>query len=148
MIALSGGLWYGTGYANQVKPLNNTLYNRKEDIIKTKTFDEFFEIYKEENNIIASQFNYDIITCGKEDNIKYGLNKSGQVMMECKYDSIEFLNEGLHEYIRNKNGQEYVFAKNVELSSIYNLRFKYNVLEEDYVYKSYLNGSAFGDGID
>ena len=48
MIALSGGLWYGTGYANQVKPLNDTLYNRKEDIIKAKNFDEFFEIYKDE----------------------------------------------------------------------------------------------------
>ena len=48
MSALSGGLWYGTGYANQVKPLNDTLYNRKEDIIKAKNFDEFFEIYKDE----------------------------------------------------------------------------------------------------
>lgn len=48
MIALSGGLWYGTGYANQVKALNNTLYTRREDIINAKTFDDFFEIYKEE----------------------------------------------------------------------------------------------------
>ena len=48
MIALSGGLWYGTGYANQVKPLNETLYKRRTDIEKAETFDDFFEIYKEE----------------------------------------------------------------------------------------------------
>lgn len=48
MIALSGGMWYGTGYANQVKPLNETLYKRKDDILKAKTFDEFFEIYTQE----------------------------------------------------------------------------------------------------
>ncbi|MBQ2897742.1 MAG: hypothetical protein IJE46_05430 [Clostridia bacterium] len=48
MIALSGGLWYGTGYANQVKALDNTLYTRREDIIKAKDFDEFYKIYEEE----------------------------------------------------------------------------------------------------
>lgn len=132
---------------------NVSLVDREKKIIKVENGEKItyydvvnnseLESYKEDNNIVASQFNYDVITCGKEENIKYGLNKSGQVMLECKYDSIEFLNEGLHEYIRNKNGQEYVFAQNVELSSIYNLRFKYNILEEDYVYKSYLNGSAF-----
>ncbi len=48
MIALSGGVWYGTGYVNQVKALNDTLYTRREDITKAATFDDFFEIYKEE----------------------------------------------------------------------------------------------------
>lgn len=48
MIALAGGIWYGTGYANQVKPLNETLYKRKDDILKATSFDEFFEIYKQE----------------------------------------------------------------------------------------------------
>lgn len=48
MIALSGGMWYGTGYANQVKALDNTLYTRKDDIVKAETFDDFFEIYRQE----------------------------------------------------------------------------------------------------
>ena len=48
MIALAGGMWYGTGYANQVKALNDTLYNRKEDILKAETFDDFFQIYEQE----------------------------------------------------------------------------------------------------
>ena len=48
MIALAGGMWYGTGYANEVKPLDTTLYTRRADIEAAKNFDEFFEIYKEE----------------------------------------------------------------------------------------------------
>ena len=48
LIALSGGMWYGGGCSNQVKPLRETLYRRKEDVLKAKTFADFFEIYKEE----------------------------------------------------------------------------------------------------
>lgn len=48
MIALSGGMWYGTGYANQVKALDNTLYTRKDDIVKAETFGDFFKIYCQE----------------------------------------------------------------------------------------------------
>ncbi len=48
LISLTGGTWYGAGTSNQVKPLNETLYKRKEDLLKAETFDDFFEIYKEE----------------------------------------------------------------------------------------------------
>ena len=48
MIALSGGMWYGTGYANQVKPLNETLYKRKEDLLAAENFDECFSVYEQE----------------------------------------------------------------------------------------------------
>lgn len=48
MIALAGGLWYGTGYANQVKALNDTLCTRREDLVKAEDFDGFFRIYEEE----------------------------------------------------------------------------------------------------
>ncbi len=48
MIALSGGMWYGTGYANQVKALDQTLSNRREELRGAKDFDEFFRIYEEE----------------------------------------------------------------------------------------------------
>ena len=48
LISLTGGTWYGAGTANQVKPLNETLYKRKADLLAAKTFDDFFEIYKDE----------------------------------------------------------------------------------------------------
>ena len=48
MIALSGGMWYGSGYANQVKALDQTLSKRKNDLIAAKDFDGFFRIYEEE----------------------------------------------------------------------------------------------------
>ena len=48
MIALSGGMWYGSGYANQVKALDQTLSHRTEELIAAKDFDEFFCIYEEE----------------------------------------------------------------------------------------------------
>ena len=69
--------------------------------------------------------------------------KDDNTLLECKYDEISFLNDNLHEYIKSKNGQEFVFAKNVELEIIYNTRVKLNSLEEDYVNKSYVDGSPF-----
>lgn len=48
LITLPGAMWYGCDSSNQAKPLTDTLYGRKKDILKAKTFDEFYEIYEEE----------------------------------------------------------------------------------------------------
>lgn len=48
MIALAGGVWYGTGYANQVIALDKTLYTRRDDLVKATDFDGFFKVYEEE----------------------------------------------------------------------------------------------------
>ena len=109
------------------------------DIINNSKLDDYVE---GSGGIVDSQFNYDIVLCDKEKNL-YSLMKDGNTLLECKYDEIEFLNDNLHEYIKSKNGQEFVLAKNVELDIIYNTRIKFNSLEEDYVNRSYVDGSPF-----
>lgn len=46
--ALQGGMWSGSSSGNPVRCLECTLYDRQEDIINAESFDEFFEIFKEE----------------------------------------------------------------------------------------------------
>lgn len=109
------------------------------DLVNNSKIDNYVE---DSVGIVDSQFNYDIVLCDKENN-RYSLMKDGNTLLECKYDEISFLNDNLHEYIKSKNGQEFVFAKNVELEIIFNTRVKLNSLEEDYVNKSYVDGSPF-----
>lgn len=47
-IALPGGIVLAFDTANILRSVQNVFHNRSEDIIKAKTFDEFFDIYKEE----------------------------------------------------------------------------------------------------
>ena len=47
-IALPGGIVFGFDQVNILRSIENTFFNRSEDITKVKTFDEFFDIYKEE----------------------------------------------------------------------------------------------------
>lgn len=47
-IALPGGIVFGFDTMNILRSVENTFNQRSEDIIKAKSFDEFFEIYKEE----------------------------------------------------------------------------------------------------
>lgn len=46
--AFPGGFVGGTSNCNGVRCVENTFWNRKEDVIKAKTFEEFFEIFKQE----------------------------------------------------------------------------------------------------
>ena len=69
--------------------------------------------------------------------------EEGKTLLECKYDKIEFLNDELHEYVKSKNGLEYVFAEKDEMSYVHNIRFKINSLEEDKVNRNYEVGSPF-----
>lgn len=47
-LALPGGMVFGFDPMNIVRSVENTFYNRCEDITKAQTFDEFYAIYKEE----------------------------------------------------------------------------------------------------
>ena len=46
--ALQGGMWGGSCSSNPVKGIEDTLYNRQEDIINANTFDEFYAIFEEQ----------------------------------------------------------------------------------------------------
>lgn len=134
--------------------LNVTLVDKKNKILKIEESAEvsyYFDVLKNsklENynmsnlDIVASQFNYDIVHCDKENNY-YSLMEEGKTLLECKYDKIEFLNDELHEYVKSKNGLEYVFAEKDEMSYVHNIRFKINSLEEDKVNRNYEVGSPF-----
>ena len=55
-----GAVWMGGCTANAVHSLTNTLYNRTEEVVNCRSFDEFFDIYKQElqrdiDRIIAYQ---------------------------------------------------------------------------------------------
>ena len=47
-IALPGGIVFGFDQMNIVRCVQNTFFNRREDVVKTKTFDEFYDIFQEE----------------------------------------------------------------------------------------------------
>ena len=47
-IALPGGIVFGFDPMNIVRCVQNTFFNRSDDIIKAKTFDEFYDIFQEE----------------------------------------------------------------------------------------------------
>ncbi len=47
-VAFPGGFYSGSSNTNVFRSTENTMYGRSEDIIKAKSFDEFFEIFKEE----------------------------------------------------------------------------------------------------
>ncbi len=47
-IALPGGIVFGFDPMNIVRCVSNTFFNRSDDIIKAKTFDEFYDIFQEE----------------------------------------------------------------------------------------------------
>ncbi len=47
-LALPGGMVFGFDPMNILRSVENTFFGRSEDIIKAKTFEEFFEVYKEE----------------------------------------------------------------------------------------------------
>ena len=47
-IALPGGIVFGFDPMNIVRCVQNTFFNRSNDIIKAKTFDEFYDIFQEE----------------------------------------------------------------------------------------------------
>lgn len=47
-IAMPGGIVFGFDPMNIVRCVQNTFFNRSEDIVKTKTFNEFYDIFQEE----------------------------------------------------------------------------------------------------
>ena len=47
-LALPGGIVFGFEMINIVRSVENTFYQRKEDILKAESFDRFYEIYHEE----------------------------------------------------------------------------------------------------
>ena len=47
-IALPGGIVFGFDPMNIVRCVQNTFFNRSDDIIKAKAFDDFYDIFKEE----------------------------------------------------------------------------------------------------
>lgn len=47
-IALPGGIVFGFDQMNILRSVENTFFNRSNDIINAKSFDDFFDIYKEE----------------------------------------------------------------------------------------------------
>ncbi len=47
-IAMPGGIVFGFDPMNIVRCVQNTFFNRSDDIIKTKTFNEFYDIFQEE----------------------------------------------------------------------------------------------------
>ncbi|WP_368228243.1 pyruvate formate lyase family protein, partial [Blautia wexlerae] len=47
-IALPGGTVFGFDVMNIVRCVQNTFFNRSDDIIKAKTFDDFYDIFQEE----------------------------------------------------------------------------------------------------
>lgn len=47
-VAYPGGFFWGTTNSNILRSVQNTMYNRKDDILKATTWEEFFEIYKSE----------------------------------------------------------------------------------------------------
>ena len=47
-IALPGGIVFGFDQINILRSVENTFYKRSEEIIHAKSFDDFFDIYKEE----------------------------------------------------------------------------------------------------
>ncbi len=47
-ISFPGGIVLGWDMTNIARSVANTFHNRKDDIVKAKTFDDFFKIYKEE----------------------------------------------------------------------------------------------------
>ncbi len=47
-LALPGGMVFGFDPMNILRSVESTFFGRSEDIIKAKTFEEFFEVYKEE----------------------------------------------------------------------------------------------------
>ena len=47
-IALPGGIVFGFDPMNIVRCVQNTFFNRSDDIIKAKTFDDFYDIFQEE----------------------------------------------------------------------------------------------------
>ncbi|MBD9097431.1 MAG: hypothetical protein EGP89_01005, partial [Ruminococcaceae bacterium] len=47
-IALPGGIVFGFDPMNIVRCVQNTFFNRRDDILQAKTFDEFYDIFQEE----------------------------------------------------------------------------------------------------
>ena len=47
-IAMPGGIVFGFDPMNIVRCVQNTFFNRSDDIVKTKTFNEFYDIFREE----------------------------------------------------------------------------------------------------
>lgn len=46
-VAYPGGFVSGSSTINILRSIENTMYNRSEDIINANSFEEFFSIYKE-----------------------------------------------------------------------------------------------------
>lgn len=47
-VALPGGMWYGCAQNNALHSIERTFFERKEDLLNTQTFDDFYAVYEQE----------------------------------------------------------------------------------------------------
>lgn len=77
---------------------------------------------------------YKEISCETDDNYE-GLMKDDEIILECKYDAVAFLEEKLFSYIKNRRFREYVLLREDEKAIIYDLVFKKEVFSVESVDK-------------
>lgn len=73
---------------------------------------------------------YKEISCETDDNYE-GLMKDDEIILECKYDAVAFLEEKLFSYIKNRRFREYVLLREDEKVILYDLVFKKEVYSID-----------------
>lgn len=78
-------------------------------------------------------YGYEKMTCGEGIEKKHGLSKGDEVVFECVYDSIGFLDVKVHEFIKRRTLREYVVLVKGTTVELYDLVLKKTVLELDSV---------------
>ena len=78
-------------------------------------------------------YGFEKMTCGEGLEKKHGLSKGEEVIFECVYDSIKFLDVKVHEFVKRRTLREYVVLVKGTTVELYDLVLKKTVLELDNV---------------
>lgn len=97
-LALPGGMVLGFDPLNIVRSVENTFYNRSEEIIKAENFEEFYEIYREE--LFKDLKEAEKISKGFQDIRKRDCNIVSNIFLEgCIENAKSCIQGGLTRYI-------------------------------------------------
>lgn len=61
-------------------------------------------------------------------NNKYGIKKGNKELVECQYDEIKFLDKNIYNYVKTKKKEHLVLLKKDNMTILYNIRKKKNIV--------------------
>ncbi len=91
-LALPGGIVFGFDPLNIVRSVENTFYKRSDDILKTKTFEEFYGIYKQE--LFKDLWQAEKISKGFQDIRSRDCNLVSNIFLEGCIENAKSLTQG------------------------------------------------------